>query len=69
MDNSKIIEVLKKYYKILGKEYEKGITDEELSFIRYIEFDMAKAIIEELSRDTAIRIADMIKTFYAKNPL
>lgn len=69
MYNSKIIETLEKYYEILDEGFEKGLSEEKKFFVKYIEFDIAKGIIEELGKNTAIKIADMIKAFYTENPL
>ena len=69
MYNSKIIETLEKYYEILDEGFEKELSEEKKFFAEYIEFDIAKGIIEELGKNTAIKIADMIKAFYTENPL
>lgn len=38
-------------------------TSEEKSFVRYIDFDIAKSIIDEFDEDSALKIAKMIQAY------
>lgn len=61
MHESKTIQLLNKYYDILSVDREP--TTEELSFARYIDFDIARVIIDEFGEESALKIAKMIQAY------
>lgn len=67
MYESKTIQLLNKYYDILSVDREP--TSEEKSFVRYIDFDIAKSIIDEFGEDSALKIAKMIQAYVGTKEL
>ena len=61
MHESKTIQLLNKYYGARGLD--RNPTDDERSLVFYIEFDIAKSIIEEFGNERALKIAQMIQTY------
>lgn len=61
MHESKMIQLLNKYYDILSIDREP--TSEELSFVRYIDFGIARDIIDEFGEESALKIAKMIQAY------
>lgn len=61
MHESKTIQLLNKYYDILSVDREP--TSEEKSFVRYIDFDIARSTIDEFGKESALRIAKMIQAY------
>lgn len=61
MHESKMIQLLNKYYDTLDIDREP--TEEEKSFVRYIDFDIAKNIIDEFGEESALKIAKMIQSY------
>ena len=61
MHESKTIQLLNKYYNILSIDREP--TTEEKSFVRYIDFDIAKSIIDEFGNEDALSISKMIQGY------
>lgn len=67
MHESKTIQLLNKYYDILSVDREP--TSEEKSFVRYIDFDIARSIIDEFGEESALRIAKMIQAYIGTKEL
>ena len=67
MHESKTIQLLNKYYDILSVDREP--TSEEKSFVRYIDFDVAKSIIDEFGEESALKIAKMIQAYIGTKEL
>ena len=67
MHESKTIQLLNKYYDILSIDREP--TSEEKSFVRYIDFDIAKSIIDEFGEDSALKISKMIQAYVGTKEL
>ena len=67
MYESKTIQLLNKYYDILSVDREP--TSEEKSFVRYIDFDIAKSIINEFGEESALKIAKMIQAYVGTKEL
>ena len=67
MHESKTIQLLNKYYDILSVDREP--TSEEKSFVRYIDFDIAKSVIDEFGEDSALKIAKMIRAYVGTKEL
>ena len=61
MHESKTIQLLNKYYDLLSADRE--LSHEEKSIVRFIEFDLAKSVVEEFSEDAAYRISEMIRVY------
>ena len=61
MYESKTIQLLNKYYNILSIDREPTI--EERFFVKYIDFDIAKSIIEEFGNKDALSISKMIQGY------
>ena len=67
MHESKTIQLLNKYYDILSVDREP--TSEELSFVRYIDFDIARSIIDEFGEESALKITKMIQAYVGTKEL
>lgn len=67
MYESKTIQLLNKYYDILSVD--RDPTSEEKSFVRYIDFDVAKSIIDEFGEESALKIAKMIQAYIGTKEL
>lgn len=61
MYKSKTIQLLNKYYDTLDIDREP--TPEERSFVKYIEFDIAKTIIEEFGNEYALSISKIMQSY------
>lgn len=67
MHEYKTIQLLNKYYDILSVD--RDPTEEEKSFVRYIDFDIAKSIIDEFGEESALKIANMIQAYVGTKEL
>ena len=57
MDISMTAKALNRYYDILKSDEQ---SQEELSYVRNIEFDLAKSLLEDFGEQTATKIAKLI---------